>query len=61
MNKLEELGTEQTKKTFLRHGAKEPHLYLLGVRECCGWGGGGRWAQMNIAKTVERCRGYPVR
>ncbi len=30
MNKLEELGTEQTKKTFLRHGAKAPHLYLLG-------------------------------
>lgn len=24
MKKLEQLGTEQTKKTFLRHGAKEP-------------------------------------
>lgn len=24
MQRLEELGTEQTKKTFLRHGAKEP-------------------------------------
>lgn len=24
MNKLQDLGTEQTKKTFLRHGAKEP-------------------------------------
>jgi 3-methyladenine DNA glycosylase AlkD len=24
MKKLEEMGTEQTKKTFLRHGAKEP-------------------------------------
>jgi 3-methyladenine DNA glycosylase AlkD len=29
MNKLEELGTEQTKRTFLRHGAKEP---LFGVK-----------------------------
>ncbi|WP_019243534.1 MULTISPECIES: DNA alkylation repair protein [Bacillus] len=29
MEKLEELGTEQTKKTFLRHGAKEP---LFGVK-----------------------------
>lgn len=29
MQKLEALGTEQTKKTFLRHGAKEP---LFGVK-----------------------------
>lgn len=29
MKKLEELGTEQTKKTFMRHGAKEP---LFGVK-----------------------------
>jgi 3-methyladenine DNA glycosylase AlkD len=29
MNKLEELGTEQTKRTFMRHGAKEP---LFGVK-----------------------------
>ncbi|MCM3785106.1 DNA alkylation repair protein [Neobacillus mesonae] len=29
MNTLEELGTEQTKKTFLRHGAREP---FFGVR-----------------------------
>lgn len=29
MLKLEELGTEQTKRTFLRHGAKEP---LFGVK-----------------------------
>jgi 3-methyladenine DNA glycosylase AlkD len=29
MIKLEELGTEQTKKTFLRHGAREP---LFGVK-----------------------------
>ncbi|SFI96727.1 DNA alkylation repair protein [Brevibacillus centrosporus] len=29
MQKLEEMGTEQTKKTFLRHGAKEP---FFGVR-----------------------------
>lgn len=29
MHKLEELGTEQTKNTFLRHGAKEP---LFGVK-----------------------------
>lgn len=29
MQKLEELGTEQTKKTFVRHGAKEP---LFGVK-----------------------------
>ncbi|MBD0379979.1 DNA alkylation repair protein [Paenibacillus sedimenti] len=29
MVRLEELGTEQTKKTFLRHGAKEP---LFGVK-----------------------------
>ncbi|MGG4553274.1 DNA alkylation repair protein [Paenibacillus humicus] len=29
MTKLEELGTEQTKKTFMRHGAKEP---LFGVK-----------------------------
>lgn len=29
MNRLEELGTEQTKKTLLRHGAKEP---LYGVK-----------------------------
>jgi len=29
MNKLEELGTEQTKRTFLRHGATEP---LFGVK-----------------------------
>ncbi len=26
MKKLEELGTEQTKKTFKNHGAKEPFL-----------------------------------
>lgn len=29
MKRLEELGTEQTKKTFIRHGAKEP---LYGVK-----------------------------
>lgn len=29
MSKLEAMGTEQTKKTFLRHGAKEP---LFGVK-----------------------------
>ncbi|MBS4190096.1 DNA alkylation repair protein [Bacillus sp. FJAT-49705] len=29
MKSLEELGTEQTKKTFIRHGAKEP---LFGVK-----------------------------
>ncbi|TCZ78729.1 DNA alkylation repair protein [Paenibacillus albiflavus] len=29
MTQLEELGTEQTKKTFIRHGAKEP---LFGVK-----------------------------
>ena len=29
MTKLEELGTEQTKTTFIRHGAKEP---LFGVK-----------------------------
>jgi len=29
MKQLEEMGTEQTKKTFLRHGAKEP---FFGVR-----------------------------
>ncbi|WP_055108251.1 DNA alkylation repair protein [Paenibacillus ihumii] len=29
MTKLEELGTEQTKRTFIRHGAKEP---LFGVK-----------------------------
>jgi 3-methyladenine DNA glycosylase AlkD len=29
MNKLEELGTEQTKRTFMRHGAKQP---LFGVK-----------------------------
>jgi len=29
MSRLEEMGTEQTKKTFLRHGAKEP---LFGVK-----------------------------
>ncbi|GAA0134396.1 DNA alkylation repair protein [Paenibacillus sp. YSY-4.3] len=29
MTKLEELGTEQTKKTFIRHGAQEP---LFGVK-----------------------------
>jgi len=29
MGKLEEMGTEQTKKTFLRHGASEP---LFGVK-----------------------------
>lgn len=29
MSKLEEMGTEQTKKTFLRHGAKEP---IFGVK-----------------------------
>ncbi|MFD3257060.1 DNA alkylation repair protein [Paenibacillus lentus] len=29
MTKLEEMGTEQTKKTFIRHGAKEP---LFGVK-----------------------------
>lgn len=29
MSKLEEMGTEQTKHTFLRHGAVEP---LFGVK-----------------------------
>jgi 3-methyladenine DNA glycosylase AlkD len=29
MSKLEEMGTEQTKRTFVRHGAREP---LFGVR-----------------------------
>lgn len=29
MNKLETMGTEQTKKTFMRHGAREP---LFGVK-----------------------------
>ena len=29
MKKLEELGSEQTKLTYLRHGAKEP---LFGVK-----------------------------
>ncbi|MNJ38524.1 DNA alkylation repair protein [Paenibacillus bouchesdurhonensis] len=29
MTKLEEMGTEQTKRTFIRHGAKEP---LFGVK-----------------------------
>ncbi|WP_366414818.1 hypothetical protein [Paenibacillus sp. GP183] len=29
MNNLEEMGTEQTKRTFMRHGAKEP---LFGVK-----------------------------
>lgn len=29
MNQLEEMGSEQTKKTFMRHGAKEP---LFGVK-----------------------------
>ncbi len=60
LQKLEALGSEQTKKTFLRHGAREPFfgVRIGDMKKLDGSGSGGRKPfRTGIGPRVDRSGG----